>query len=147
MAFVTIEDFYGKVEVIVFDSVFSKTSSFLINENVVIVEGRLSIREDEDAKIVATDIKEFSEEMQKHAENKSVKLNTIKTLVVNITNLDENTKTKLRGAIKFFSGENSNVKLVIQDEDVLKPCGGLFLTDKVLSVFKNIVTEENIKLE
>lgn len=56
MAFITVEDLYGTVEVIVFDSVFSKSSNILAVENIVLVEGRLSMREEEDVKIVANNI-------------------------------------------------------------------------------------------
>ena len=56
MAFITVEDLYGSVEVIVFDSVFSRSSNILAVENIVLVEGRLSMREEEDVKIVANNI-------------------------------------------------------------------------------------------
>ena len=50
MAFLTLEDLYGQVEVITFDSCYSKCSSSIIEGNIVVVDGRLSIREDEDPK-------------------------------------------------------------------------------------------------
>ena len=58
MAFVTIEDLYGATEFIVFDSCYRQCSDILVNDNIVEVEGRLSIREDEEPKIVARTIKE-----------------------------------------------------------------------------------------
>ena len=60
MAFVTVEDLYGSAEIVVFDSVFSRCDNILVEENIVIVEGRLSIKEDEDARIIVQYIKEFS---------------------------------------------------------------------------------------
>ena len=61
MAFVNLEDFYGTAEIVIFDTVYGKTSHFIVDDNIVLVEGRLSVREDEAVKIVATNIKEFSE--------------------------------------------------------------------------------------
>lgn len=61
MAFATIEDLYGSVEIIVFDSCYSKCSDILLEDNIVIIDGRLSIREDEDVKIVANSITKFNE--------------------------------------------------------------------------------------
>lgn len=142
MAFINLEDFYGNVEIIVFDSVYSKTSHFLVEDSIVLVEGRLSIREDEPAKIVASNIKEFFEE----SKEENVSLNKVKTLQINITNLEENQKSKLRGAIKFFSGDRVNIKMEIIDEGVIKPCGAIFLTDKILEIFEEIVSKENVKL-
>ena len=147
MAFVNLEDFYGVAEVVIFDTVYGKTSHFIVDDNIVLVEGRLSVREDEPVKIVASNVKEFSEaEANLIAEKQETKLVTIKTLNINITNLDENQKTRLRGAIKYFSGDKANVKLEITDKTQIKPCGGIFLTDKILEVFKEIVSEENIKI-
>ena len=60
MAFVTIEDLYGQCELIVFENCYQMSSDILLDENVVLVEGRLSIREDEDVKIVANKITEFN---------------------------------------------------------------------------------------
>ena len=147
MAFVNLEDFYGMAEVVIFDTVYSKSSHFIVDDNIVLVEGRLSVREDEPVKIVATSVKEFSEDdINTEVEKRETKLNTIKTVNIDITALDEQQKERLRGAIKFFSGERANVKLEITDNGQIKPCGGVFLTDKVFDVFKEIVGEENIKI-
>ena len=59
MAFVSIEDLYGVTEIIVFDSCYNRSSSELLVDNIVLVEGRLSIREDDDVKIVANTIVNF----------------------------------------------------------------------------------------
>ena len=142
MEFINIEDFYGNIEVIVFDTVYSKTSNFLVEDNIILVEGKISIREDEPAKIVATSIKEFSEDIQES----NIPLNQVKTLQINITDINEMQKSKLRGAIKFFSGDRVNMKIEILDGEQIKPCGAIFLTDRILEVFENIVSKENVKL-
>jgi DNA polymerase-3 subunit alpha len=59
MAFVTIEDLYGTVELIVFDRQFNIYQSILEQEKILLIEGRLSIREEEDVKIVAERMKEL----------------------------------------------------------------------------------------
>ncbi len=146
MAFVTLEDFYGIAEVIVFDSVYSKVSNILINDNIVLVEGRISLREDEPVKIVASNIEEFSEIDNNIFEKNELQLNKVKTLNINITNLTDEQKERLKGAIKFFTGDIANVKLEITNNNETNECRGLFLNDKILDIFKEIVSEENIKL-
>lgn len=141
MAFVTIEDLYGTVELIVFDSVYHKSQNALIEENVVLVEGRLSIREDEPVKIVASMIKDLTQNI---VESVPVS-NKINILLIDITNLSEDKKDRLRGAIKFFSGDRANVKLEIMQDGQVKPCGGIFMTNKILEQFEEIVGKENIK--
>ena len=48
MAFITIEDLYGTAEVICFENCYQSSANILVEDNVVLVEGRLSIREDEE---------------------------------------------------------------------------------------------------
>lgn len=144
MAFVTLEDFYGSTELIVFDGVYQKMSHIIVEDNIILVDGRLSIREDEPVKIVASSIREFSE-VEETDEKRNISLNSIKTLSINITDLTEEQKTRLRGAIKFFAGDRANVKLQIVDNDEIKPCGAIFLTDKILKVFENIVGKDKLQ--
>ena len=145
MAFITVEDFYGSIEIIVFDGVYQKMSNIIVEDNIILIDGRISIREDEPVKLVASNIKEFSEE-ERTEEKKNVKLTSIKTLSIDITNLTEEQKTRLRGAIKFFTGDRANVKLEILDNGQTKPCGGIFLNDKILNAFVKIVGKENCYL-
>ena len=64
-------------------------------------------------------------------------------LVLNITNLTEEQKAKLRGAIKFFNGEQNNIRVMVKINEELKPCGAIYLTDEILKVFEEIVGKEN----
>lgn len=132
MAFITIEDLYGQCEIIAFENCYQMCSNILTNENVVLVEGRLSIREDEDVKIVANKITEFKE----NNINNKVK--------IDVTNLSEKQKSRLRGIIKFFSGEKNNKVLQIQNGEKVSPAGGIFMNDEVLKEFEEIVGKENV---
>ena len=69
----------------------------------------------------------------------------MKVLTINITNMDENTKNKLRGALKFFNGDKNNIPVQIQDGEELKKCGAIYLTQEILKQFEEMVGKENIK--
>ncbi|NLB43027.1 MAG: DNA polymerase III subunit alpha, partial [Clostridiales bacterium] len=56
MAFVTLEDLYGAIEVIVFPQVLSKCSSLLEEDRGVVIRGRISLREEEEPKLIANDV-------------------------------------------------------------------------------------------
>lgn len=56
MAFITVEDFKGKAEVIVFSDCYEKGKNFITEDNIVMVSGRVSTREGEMPKIVASEI-------------------------------------------------------------------------------------------
>ena len=135
MAFVTIEDLYGSAEIIVFESVYQNAANLLTVDSIVLVEGRLSIREDEDVKIVARAIKELSNETEKQ-----------KILKINITDLEEKEKAKLRGALKFFNGEYNNVPVQVIDGEKILDCGTIYLTKEILQEFKELVGKARVNL-
>ncbi len=136
MAFVTVEDLYGPTEIIVFDSCYQNCSNILMMDSIVLVEGRLSIREDDEPKIVAKTIKEFSQTQAKR-----------KIFEVEITNLDELTRNQLKGAIRFFTGDRNNMPMQIKNgdkQDAVK--GGIYMTPEILKEFQDLVGEQNAKL-
>ena len=57
MAFVQLEDLYGSTEAIVFPRVYDKYRSMLVNDNIVILSGKLSIREDEAPKLLLESVR------------------------------------------------------------------------------------------
>ncbi len=138
MAFATVEDLYGQAEIIIFENCYRNCSDILLTDKIVVIEGRLSIREDEDAKIVASKIVEFGEETKQQKR---------KQLIFNITDLSEDLKAKLRGMIKFFNGEKNNMPLYIKEHDELKECGSIYLTNEILEQFKELLGEDRIQYE
>ena len=133
MAFVSIEDLYGTAEILVFESAYLKSQESLIEENIVLVKGRLSIRDGETTTIIANEITNFGEK----------KTNV---LSLDITGATEETKVKLRGAIKYFNGEMNNIPVQIIDGDKVLPCGAIYCTDEILKVFIDILGQDKVLL-
>ena len=61
MAFLTIEDLVGTVEVIVFPKTYEQSASFLTEDAKVFVQGRISVEEDKDGKLICEKIVPFTE--------------------------------------------------------------------------------------
>lgn len=59
MAFLTLEDLVGSVEVIVFPNAYEKYSAQLMEENKVFIEGRISVEEDRDGKLICEKVMSF----------------------------------------------------------------------------------------
>jgi len=57
MAFVTLEDLYGSIEVIIFPTVLKRYRELLVNENAVFIDGRISIKEEELPKIICENVR------------------------------------------------------------------------------------------
>ena len=135
MAFVTIEDLYGSCELIVFESCYNKCSNLLIEESLILCEGRISIRDENDITIIANQITEL-------------KSNSQRRLVIDITDLPEETKEKLRGTIKFFEGEQNNLKVNVKTNGKETDCGAIFVDNagKTIEAFKDVVGEDRVEL-
>ena len=134
MAFITIEDLYGSCEIIVFENCYINCADVLIEDNIVLVEGRLSIREDEETKIVASKITKFGAKSS-HC------------LCIDITSLSEQQKEKLRGAIKFFAGDRNNIAVKIINGEKSVMSGGVFVNEDIINEFKQIAGYDNVKVE
>lgn len=142
MAFLTVEDLYGNTEIIAFDSCYARDMVNIVEDNIVLVEGRLSVREDEEPKIVANRIISLSKEVQEETKQK----NTPKILNLEITNATEEQKEKLRGAIRFFTGEKNNMLVQVVENGITKPCGAIYLTEDILKEFYDILGKKNVKI-
>lgn len=168
MAFIKVEDLYGSSEIIVFDSCFEKTRDIIISDNIVLIEGKISTKEDEEPKIIANNIIELKnyfkennnennenfknkekEQSKKNENNQKTKedLNQNKKILrLDITNTEEKTKVKLRGIIKFFVGNENNIKVEVIDDKEIKSCGMIYLTNEILEEFKEILGKDKIEL-
>lgn len=97
MAFVTLEDSYGEIEALVFPKVLSSYSQQLQEGEAVLVKGTLSIREDEEPKILLNS-----------AEPLEAALNSIKpqkVLFIRFDSCDDETFAKVRSALAPFAGD------------------------------------------
>lgn len=136
MAFVTVEDLYGTCDVVVFDACYQKNKNALLEDNIVIVEGRISIKDDDNVTIIANEIKEFSintEELPKR-----------KVINVDITNLDAEQKKQLKGFIKYFNGEKNNVPIQVIDGEKTLPCGNIYMTENILQELSDLIGKDRV---
>ncbi len=60
MMFAEIEDLYGSIEAVIFSTAYQKYSNILTNENVVKITGKVSLKENEKAKILVTTVEQIT---------------------------------------------------------------------------------------
>lgn len=61
MAFLELEDLYGTIEVIVFPQVLKQYNNILNEDNIIYIKGKLSIKEEEGAKLIAREIRDIND--------------------------------------------------------------------------------------
>jgi DNA polymerase III alpha subunit len=98
MAFGVIEDIFGTAELLVFPKVYEKYAGLLMPENIVVITGRLSIREDDTPKILPEEV--FTpDEYKAKINNSSNNVNDFKFLI------DSEKKDKVISFAKYFYGK------------------------------------------
>ena len=90
MAFVNLEDAYGSVECIVFPKVLSEYSAKLQEDNIVAVRGRVSIREDEEPKLLAESVELIDEALANHTDIKRLYIKLTSKTDENLEKVSEN---------------------------------------------------------
>ncbi len=89
------------------------------------MSGRLSIREDEPTKIIASNIREMTATSEE-----------IKKVNVNITDFSENKKEELRQAIRYYSKmSNAETEIEVTINGEIKPCGKIFFNREIEKLF------------
>ena len=138
MAFLTLEDEFGTIEVIVFPETFTKYSKYLQEERVIIVEGHASISEDQNPKIICSVIKPYD------------MLNNIdKTLWIK---LPKNLNVSLKDIEKILLSNNGFTPVIVYDELKktkfnLKNTHWVNISNKLINQLKNILSEDCIVLK
>lgn len=103
MAFVTVEDMLGSVEIVVFPKVLQACSRYIIPSGVITVFGTLSVEEEKEPKILANVIYAAPDSNSRPAKGKMAAKQPQKAY--NQTSLQQN-KSKKRGLFLRFSSEN-----------------------------------------
>ena len=107
MAFVTVEDRYGITEAIVFPNVFAKSGVHLSQGNVIEIFGTISVREDEEPKIIADEIRTVDKNFVPKPEpdtSKPVDKNKPVRLYLRVDNLESELYKRARQVTDIFEG-------------------------------------------
>ncbi len=96
MAFATLEDFTGTVEILLFSDIYEKHRSLIVNGEMVLVRGKASSKEDE-VKIIAQEIITLSNACREVRGTVHISLST--------TGLEDETVTRLAEIIKGSPGQ------------------------------------------
>ncbi len=75
MAFVTIEDFSGSAEMLVFSSVYEKYQAMIENDSLVLVIGKISTQEEKEPKIICDEIMPLDQARKRFTRNICLNLN------------------------------------------------------------------------
>lgn len=132
MAFINIEDLYGTIEAIVFPAVYEKYSNIIKEDMPVVVRGKISIREEEEPKLICEEIKPLT-----HTVNKKLYLSLDK---VDNFNIVKKILGKNKGNIPVFIKLN-NQKLFAANRELW--VNG---SSEMLNELEDVLGKNNVKI-
>ena len=141
MAFITLEDLYGSIEVVIFPNIYENLAGKINENEVVLVMGRASVREDENAKLIANNIK-FVEDLKETTQDATVS----GTLWIKIaTELDIDSKD-IKEILLKHKGESPVVvyKEAIKKKFSLNQELWVKINDDLLSELRNLLGENAV---
>ena len=136
MAFLTIEDLVGSVEVIVFPKDYEKNSYKLTEDNKVFIQGRVSVEEERDGKLICEKITAFDEIPRK-----------VWLKFANITAYMQ----KEQDLFSALSQSEGNDSIIIYLEDTkqmkkLPPNRNIRADEEVLKSLREMLGDDNVKV-
>ena len=155
MAFVTVEDRYGEMECVVFPQKYQDSYHMLRVDNAVYLEGTVSVREDEDNKILVNRIEELTENgrylKRQRAEQKpqptavSTAPKTAYTkLYLRVDDLSCREYLKAKNIVDIFDGPVKVIFYSRETSSYTDHTSGVTLSEYVLGELRAILGEENV---
>ena len=135
MAFITLEDIFGSVEVIIFPDSYNKFSYMLKEEEIVIIRGRASIAEDQPSKLICEELKTI-EQIEDFTKTLWIKIPEKSNL-----NLDDitNVTSKFRGNSRVIVYmEETKQKFSANVENYVN------ISAELMTELKKLVGEQNV---
>ena len=141
MAFITVEDSSGAIEVVVFPKLYEKFADVLVAENMVCVSGNISIREDEPHKILLSGAEQLIPNSELEIKKNKVtpklylKVDTIKSPIV----------TQITELLKDFSGDAEIIFYDSQTKKYVKARElSIAVNDQVLEALRAILGKDSV---
>jgi len=140
MAFIELEDLYGNIEVVVFPQVLQRYNHILNEDNIVYVKGRLNIKEDEPAKIIANEFRDINDNLNsKSRDGLYIKIDTFSNNIL---------LNKIKSILGSYPG-NESVYLFADDSRKLYKFSeyNININQQILKDLESILPKENIKIK
>lgn len=135
MAFVTLEDLYGTIDIIVFPAIYTSVSAFLTENNIILVKGRASVSEDKGSSILASAISDYDHINRK---NQTLWIRIPKDSSITISDVSTVTKKHAGDVRVIIYDEKTGQKMTTAKE------GYVSLNDILLEELKELVGESSL---
>ena len=136
MAFITLEDLYGAIECIVFPTTFDRYNKYLKEDGLIVIDGRISMSEVEEPKILVEKIRELN---MYNRGKLYLKIST--SSVANVFNSIKEILRKYKGDTPVYIYIEKEKKTIVSDRELW-----LDVSEKAIMELKDLLGEESVKL-
>ncbi|MBQ7788180.1 MAG: DNA polymerase III subunit alpha [Clostridia bacterium] len=141
MAFIRITDSLGEIELIAFPKVYSRFSDMLFVDNVIFVNGIISLQSDENPKIIVNSV----ENVLQNADFEKAKSNNGGKLYLKVNSVSSQTVQEIISLLKEYSGPTEVVFYDSSTKKYVKASGvSISVTDNILSALKMILGPDSV---
>lgn len=148
MAFITVEDLYGSMEVILFPKILSRFAEIIVEENIVLIKGRISMKEEEQPKIICDEVNTLKKNNSTESIIKPQSAKNTKLYLKVCNSEDAEFMESLLSVLKYFNGQTP-VYLYYDKEKLVKlthkDCW-VYLNDSLLAELRERLGNENVKV-
>ena len=136
MAYVTLEDGTGTMELLCFSRVLEESGSYIRENNAVLVQGKISVRDEKEPQLMADGVQPLSQlELTPVTDH-------VNTLYLRLPSREDPRLRKVRLALSFFPGEEN---VVLYFEDCKKRVGSrCAIRSSLLEDLRDRLGEENV---
>ncbi|MFQ5824040.1 MAG: DNA polymerase III subunit alpha [bacterium] len=143
MAFLTLEDFYGTAEIIVFSKVYESSRDFIQPDSMVVVSGRTNTREEQEIKILCDEVVPLNEVWERYGKNLYLTLDSM--------GVDDPILNQVTEILQHNPGNSNlfiNLKIPDDKRQVIKSKTlKVNPTPEVLFKLRNILGRENVWMD
>ncbi len=139
MCFVVLEDIGASVECIVFSKLYADRVNLLQAGNIVMIRGRLSLREDREPSVICESIESNPKNLYKDDTKNE------KSLVLSLNSADKKAFDKISVLLELFGG-TLPVYFCYNDSKERVKAGAIDLSEPVIKEMKNILGDNNVAL-
>lgn len=143
MCFVQLEDISASIECIVFSKLFADRATLLQTGNIVLIRGRLSMREDREPSIICETIEPNPSNIYKEIKKEEPKKKQRSGIFLRLDSESSEKDRKIKILIDIFSG-TFPVYYYYTDSKTYKTAGYVSLNDPMISEFEHILGEDNV---
>ncbi len=141
MAFVTIEDLYGSIELVLFNKIYLKYKEIIAKDTIIKVNGKLSLRDGEKPSVIVETL-----ETMHLVETPQMEEKKIETLYLRFNTKDDNLKAEVLDVLQAYLGKSEVVIKCSVSGQIYKLTVKVNLDSFVMQELKAILGEDNIKV-